>query len=230
MRSFLRRHPFWVAVIAVAVVAGAASPLIVRQARIAHAEKTCRDIHAFAETLDEAPVTRGAETVAVIGDSYSQGWGLGGPAKSWPATFGEATDTTVFVDGFAGSGVTGSVYCPEASFLDRVDEVNRINPDAVIVQAGLNDVDATSEEIESSLSKVISRIEAERVVVVGPPAAPAYRRDNLARVDSALASAAEKRDAQYISLLDLELDYQSDRLHTNRAGQQLIGDAVAVEW
>lgn len=230
MRSFLRRHPIWASLAALALVLAASSPLIVRQVRLAQAAHTCDQIHAFAETLDEAPVSRGDETVAVLGDSYSQGWMLGGPAKSWPGVFGKATGTTVYVDGFAGSGVTGSLYCPEASFLDRVDEVNRINPDAVIVQAGLNDVDATSEEIESALSEVISRIDAERVIVVGPPAAPAYTRQTLHRVDEAMANSSELSGAHYISLVSLDLRYQTDQLHTDHRGHRLIAETIRLQW
>jgi lysophospholipase L1-like esterase len=233
MPALLKRHPAWtIAAVAVAVLAIAvASLLAVREANAnARLAEICSQIHSVSEHLDEAPITEGDETVAVLGDSYSQGWSVGGPSEAWPATFGEQTDTTVYVDGFAGSGVTGSTFCPEASFAERVDEINRIQPDAVIIQAGLNDTTASSTRLREALAEVLDEIDADRVMVVGPPSPPARTAAALQRVEEAFAETAEDAGVQYVSLLDLDLEYQDDKLHTNRDGQRIIGETIAAAW
>lgn len=195
--------------------------------------ETCSKIEAFQDRFaSEGPLITGqGQTVAVLGDSYSEGWLLeGGPADAWPALFGATEDVTVYVEAFAGTGLTGSTYCPGEEFATRIDEVNGQTPDTVIIQTGLNDLEAGDDEIRADLREIAARLEAERIVVVGPPLAPQRNADDVRRVDAVLADTSAAIDADYVSLLDLKLPYLDDDLHTTRDGHSKIAAAVAAAW
>lgn len=230
-----KRGAWFIAGTVVAIGAVGAASLLGWRAMRAEASRaeTCAEIQQFQDRFAyDGPLVSGdGETVSVLGDSYSEGWLLeGGPADAWPAAFGVSTDATVYVESFSGTGLTGSTYCAGEEFATRVDAVNAASPDAVIIQTGLNDLGAEDEEIAEDLRDVASRLDAERIVVVGPPLAPQRNADDVRRVDAVLAETAAAIDADYVSLIDLDLPYQEDELHTDSDGHDMIAAAVASAW
>ncbi len=181
------------------------------------------DRTAAASELRRDRVTGTGPRIAVIGDSYSQGLGLGAPADSWPSRL----DGRVVVDGFAGSGFSeGASGCSGVAFGDRVARALATEPDLVVVQGGLNDSDRTDEAITAGAQRVLSGLSGEHVVVVGPPTAP-RRADAVERVDALLAEVAEEAGVAYVRTADWELEYLPDRLHLTPAGHRALGDRVA---
>jgi len=232
MNSRGKRAVAWVAaLIVVAGIAGGGAYLYRQNARAETVAAVCEETRAFAATLDPTvPISEGSERVVVLGDSYAMGWQIGGPTHAWPQTFGNASGVAVYVNAFGGSGVTGSTYCTDQVYSARVDAVNALGPDAVIIQTGLNDVSASAETIENAVRSLVAALHAERVLVVGPPPAPARERADLERVDTALATSARAAGIDYLSLLNVAVPYADDLLHATEAGQQIIGATVANAW
>jgi acyl-CoA thioesterase-1 len=182
----------------------------------------CR-AHADASDTRRAAVTGTGPRVAVIGDSYSQGLLLDDPTTSWPSRL----DGRVVVDGFSGSGFSeGASPCAGRAYYRRVDRALATEPELVVVQGGLNDHDVPSAEVRAGAVRVLSRLEGQRVVVVGPPAAP-RRAAGAERVDAVLREVAAEAGVPYVRTLGWRLDYLEDRLHLTPSGHRAFGDRVA---
>lgn len=170
-----------------------------------------------------AEVTGSGARVVVIGDSYSAGLGLAEPVRSWPARL----PGRVHVAGFSGSGFSRDASpCGPVSFADRAPAALRSGAELVVVEGGLNDVDQSSAAITTGLRRVLRAARGHRVVLVGPPTAPARSR-GVPRVDAILARLAAAYGVDYVRTSDLALAYLADRLHLTPAGHRAFGDAVA---
>jgi len=162
--------------------------------------------------------------VLVIGDSWSAGFALPHPERSWPVRLAGR----VHVDGFPGSGFSaGASGCAGVAYFERAATDLRPAPALVVVQGGLNDYDQPSAAIEAGFHRLMSRLSNQRVVVVGPPMAPS-RAAEVPRVDRLLASLCKQAGVPYLSTVDLRLSYVADRLHPDQAGTDAFGDAVAA--
>ncbi|TNM46117.1 hypothetical protein FHP29_04110 [Nocardioides albidus] len=162
--------------------------------------------------------------VLVIGDSYSVGAGVE-PGQSWPVRL----PGRVRVDGFSGSGFSvGASPCGDVSYATRA--ALRRAPGGgglVVVEGGLNDVDQPPAELEAGFARLMRTLAGRRVLVVGPAPAPLLPRADVAAVDATLARLAAGHGTAYLSMLDVDLTYQPDRLHPDAAGQRVFGDRVA---
>jgi acyl-CoA thioesterase-1 len=168
-------------------------------------------------------VTGTGERVVVIGDSWSVGLGLERSADSWPSRL----PGTVHVAGFSGSGFSEHAStCGAVSFADRAPAV-RSGADLVVVAGGLNDFDQPDAEIRAGLARLMRVLEGDRVVIVGPAAAPS-RASAVPHVDTLLASLATQYDVSYVRTSGLDLPYLDDHLHLTPAGHQAFGDYVAA--
>ena len=136
--------------------------------------EACDLVRASVEGRGDAPVGTGPREIIVIGDSYAQGWGLRNPMLSWPTAFAHEADATVRVDGFAGSGFTGSAFCDDEDFGARAGRLDLDPDDLLVVQGGLNDVNAAPEAIESAAVAVVEASGADggRGTAAGAPAGP----------------------------------------------------------
>ena len=162
--------------------------------------------------------------VLVIGDSWSSGFALPQPERSWPARL----PGRVHVDGFPGSGFSaGASNCVGVAYFERAARDLRTDPAVVVVEGGLNDYDQTSAAIAAGFHRLMARLHGEHVVVVGPAMAPS-RAGQVPRVDRLLASLCEQADVPYLSTVSLRLSYVADRLHPDQAGTDAFGDAVAT--
>jgi acyl-CoA thioesterase I len=162
--------------------------------------------------------------VVVIGDSWSAGFGLAAPDRSWPVRLAGR----VYVDGFPGSGFSEHASgCHLVSYADRAPADLRHGASLVVVEGGLNDFDQTNADISAGFRRLMSELRGHRVVVVGPAMAPS-RAAEVPRVDRLLAALSARAKVPYLSTTDLELSYQRDRLHPDQAGADAFGDAVAA--
>jgi acyl-CoA thioesterase-1 len=170
-------------------------------------------------------VTGTGQKVVVIGDSWSAGLGLEESVGSWPSRL----PGTVHVAGFSGSGFSEHASaCAAVSFADRAPAALRGGADLVVVQGGLNDVDQPVADVRAGFVRLMRSLAGERVVIVGPAAAPA-RASAVPPVDAMLAALAAKYDVAYVRTSGLDLSYLDDRLHLTPAGHQAFGDFVAAQ-
>ena len=162
--------------------------------------------------------------VVVIGDSYSVGLGLARPREAWPARL----PGQVHVSGFSGSGFSADASpCGRVSYADRAVAAVRGGADLVIVEGGLNDWDATDQEIARGFYRLVRALDGHRVLVVGPAAAPA-RADAVPRVNRALKRLSHSHGATFVRMSGLDLSYLPDGLHLTARGHELFGDRVAA--
>ena len=216
------RHATAAALVVVLVSALLAVHLAAR-ARGAEASR-CERFEAQSVMRAQA-VTGSGPKVVVIGDSYSAGLGLDAPGDSWPTRL----DGTVHVAGFSDSGFSvGASGCPGVSFGARAADALRPGTGLVVVEGGLNDHDQSDEAIREGFDQLLARLRGQRVVVVGPPSAPARAAD-VPRVDGLLAELAEQYGAAYVRTSGWTLPYLDDGLHLTPAGHRAFGDAVAHE-
>jgi acyl-CoA thioesterase-1 len=162
--------------------------------------------------------------VVVIGDSWSAGFGLPDPERSWPARL----VGRVVVDGFPGSGFSERASgCHLVSYADRAPADLRKGAALVVVQGGLNDFDQPAADIAQGFSRLMGELRGYRVIVVGPAMAPS-RAAAVPRVDGLLSALSGRADVPYFSTADLKLTYQHDQLHPDPVGADAFGDAVAA--
>lgn len=213
-----------VVVLAAALVLSVASVHLASRARGADAGRCERHAAAAAWRASLVSGRAAAPRVVVIGDSYAVGLGLAGPARSWPSRLAGR----VHVAGFSGSGWSaGASRCEGVSFADRTAAAVRGGAALVVVGTGLNDVDQTDAAITVGFEQLVRRVPGgSRVVVVGPPTAPA-RAGGVPRVDALLRELAVTHEVGYVGTADLELPYLSDGLHLTPEGHRRFGDAVA---
>lgn len=156
--------------------------------------------------------------MAVIGDSYTQGVGLADQQRqAWPTLLGSAKRLTTYVDGIGRTGFTNGGFCGGQEYEKRIDALLTARPELVIVQGGLNDTDASDEEIDSTAEHVLSALAGvPRVVVVGPPPAPSV--PGATRVDALLQRVTTSAGRQYVSTVHWNLPYLPDQLHLTSGG------------
>lgn len=163
------------------------------------------------------------QRIAVIGDSYSAGLLLDEIGASWPSRLpGE-----VHVHGFSGSGFAAeSSPCPQVSYAERAGSAIGSDPQLVVVQGGLNDVDQSDQAIRDGVRRLLTALGGREVVLVGPPDAPA--RPAAAHVGEVLADAAELAGVPYIATTGVDFEYLDGDLHLTPEGHQAFGDLVAA--
>jgi lysophospholipase L1-like esterase len=190
------------------------------------AGEACDLVRASVERRGDAPVGSGRPSVVVMGDSYAQGWGLADQRASWPTAFADESHTTVRVDGFAGSGFTGSAFCDGEEFGTRARTLARGDDELLVIQGGLNDVNADPDAIERAAVAVVETSGAE--AVVGPPPAPQRDLSLTEATDAALARASEEAGVVYVSTIGWDdLTYLPDRLHLTPESHRVFGTRVA---
>lgn len=171
--------------------------------------------------------------LVVIGDSWSVGLGLDRPAASWPSRLAAELGARVHVAGFSGSGFAAfSSPCGRVAFGDRAARAlagsgSGSGGELVVVEGGLNDVDASDASIASGFRRVLREAGDRQVLVVGPASAPA-RAALVPDVDGLLARLSAQHGVAYLSTTDLDLPYLADGLHLTEAGHRTFGDAVAA--
>jgi acyl-CoA thioesterase-1 len=171
----------------------------------------------------ERLVSGQGKRVVVIGDSYSVGLGLRDPATSWPSRL----PGRVHVYGFSGSGFSAhSSGCRHVSYDLRAPHALLGGADLVVVEGGLNDTDQPASAVRAGFRALVRQLPLKRVLVVGPPVAPA-RADGARRVDALLAEESARAGVRYLSMTGSRFSYLGDDLHLTPASHQQFGDIVA---
>jgi acyl-CoA thioesterase-1 len=185
----------------------------------------CTEFRAAARERAEL-VTGSGRDVLVIGDSYSVGLGVQ-PWQSWPTRLAGR----VRVEGFSGSGFSREASpCGDQSYGARAAAGLGSDPDVVVVEGGLNDVDQPRRAIRDGFATLMTELGAPRrrqVLVVGPAPAP-ERAGAVPAVDALLARLSERYGVGYLSMLDADLPYLDDGLHLTADGHREFGDRVAA--
>ncbi|WP_155858779.1 SGNH/GDSL hydrolase family protein [Candidatus Blastococcus massiliensis] len=173
----------------------------------------------------------GGRTVAVLGDSYTQGTGLAGPEVAWPAALEERLGAPVVIDGVGSTGFTTRGFCTgaEVTYGARLDD-DWAEAEVVVVQGGVNDaLTGRPDDVAAAAEDVLGELEeVPTVVVVGPPSIPAAEAEELSTVDAALRQAAEDAGRAYVPLLGKDIPLLDDRVHPTEAGHQRIAELVAA--
>lgn len=171
---------------------------------------------------DHLPVSRGsAGLTVVLGDSYSEGWGLKNPMRSWPTAYGRAVNRTVYVNAVGASGLVSAGFCQDTTILQRLDRALAAAPDQLIVQTGLNDLTSSDADIRAALATIASRASMP-VVLIGPPIVPARPAALSRHIDTLFRQVAAEHGWRYVSLVPLSLSMQADHAHPTTAGQQTL--------
>ena len=130
------------------------------------------------------------------------------------------------VDGFAGSGFTGSAFCDGEEFGTRAEGLARGDDEVLVIQGGLNDVNADPGVIESAAVAVIETSDAE--AVVGPPPAPQRDLGSPGRWTPRWPGPPRRTGIVYVSTLAWDdLGYLPDRLHLTPESHEVFGTRVA---
>lgn len=184
---------------------------------------TCRRLDAVqgARLVD---VIGSGPAVFVVGDSYAEGLDLDDPDRSWPAELASSANVQVHVDGASGSGFTTGTPCGRADYVARAASIDPAAP--LVLQGGLNDVDASPEEVRAAACAIVTG--RANVAVVGPPMAPAREPDAVRRIDAALHRATAECGGRYVSTLGWDLPYNDRGLHLTPDGHREFGRLVAV--
>ncbi len=192
----------------------------------------CVAARAEHDELRRKPFEAGSRDVLVMGDSYTQGTGVGGPGGAWPAQLAGLAGATVTVDGMSSTGYTTAGFCPGEpfSYVDRLAGHDLSADDTLVLQGSVNDgLAGEPGEVRSRADAALEEARgAGEIVVVGPPTIPALDPAVLEGIDRDLAAAAQAHDAGYVSLLGEDIPISDDDVHPTAEGQARIALLVAA--
>ena len=185
--------------------------------------ETCARFSLQSQVRERLVTGQGDRRVVVIGDSYAVGLGLRDPQASWPS----GLRGRVHVYGFSGSGFSAHASrCPGVAYAARAPRAVVVGADLVVVEGGLNDYDQPVSAVRAGFRSLMRTLDGHKVLVVGPPAAPA-RAAAARRVDAVLRAESERAGVRYLSMARRQFTYLDDRLHLTPAGHRDFGAVVA---
>lgn len=226
MRRNRKRLVIWAACIAAALVVVGVSGFVIRkQVLVGEACSASRVLTAQEGAFVHART--GSVHVTVLGDSYSAGDTLANRRDAWVFELPKSSDWDVSVAAIGSTGFTNGGPCGDAAFGKRIEAAVSTHPDILIIQGGLNDWEASAEQVRDAADKVLDRTSAvPRVVLVGPVTAPA--RDGAATTDRVLSQVAAKHGAQYVSALHWHVQFSAPGLHLTPRGHVEYAAKVAA--
>jgi acyl-CoA thioesterase I len=182
--------------------------------------------------------THRAPTAAIVGASYTAGVGPDDPEQSWAVQLTRELHWNAVVYGVAGAGFAHSGLGATGSMsgLLEAEDLPRLNPALVIVQAGFND-NGVPEAVEASrVRAVIDQIRAAapnaRIALLTTFSFTADGTPALRATDRTIVAAAQASDTGVIVMDPLagrwQYERSSDGLHPTAAGDQWIAHRVAA--
>jgi acyl-CoA thioesterase I len=171
------------------------------------------------------------ETLTVLGDSLTAGFGVG-REDAFPALIQERLRREGYDYRVVNAGVSGDTT---AGGLRRVDWVLRTRPSIVIVALGGNDglrglrVDAMRENLEEIITRI--RASGARVLLAGMRVPPNYGGEYARTFAAVFPAVARKTGASLMPFLldgvagDPNLN-QADGIHPNARGQQVMAERL----
>ncbi|MFP5018992.1 hypothetical protein ACKLTP_18755, partial [Paenarthrobacter ureafaciens] len=114
-----------------------------------------------------------------LGDSYTQGILLDDLKDGWAYKLAESEGWDAKIDGVGSTGYVNGGPCGDGSFGARISAgAVSSDPEVLVLQGGLNDYREDLTQVESRADSAVSHAKPiKRIVLIGPPKAPA--RDNL---------------------------------------------------
>lgn len=189
------------------------------------------------ETHIEATARR-APVAAIVGASYTAGVGPDNPVQSWAVQLAQELRWNAVVYGVSGAGYAhgGPGGTRSMSSLLEAEDLGRLNPELVIVQAGHDDEGVPAAVEASRVRAVISQIHAAaphaRIALLTTFAATAAGTPALRAIDQAIVAAAGAADPGAVIMDPLagrwRFGHAHGGLHPTAAGDQWIARRVAA--
>ena len=189
------------------------------------------------ETQIEAAARR-APVAAIAGASYTAGVGPGNPVQSWAVQLAQELRWNAVVYGVPGAGYArgGPGGTGSMSSLLEAEDLGRLNPELVIVQAGHDDQGVPAAVEASRVRAVISQIRAAaphaRIALLTTFTATTDGTPALRATDQAIVAAAGAADPGAVIMDPLagrwQFSHAHGGLHPTAAGHQQIARRVAA--
>ena len=185
----------------------------------------------LAATLGGGAVAHAEETIAVLGDSLTAGFGVA-PDEAYPALLQERVHREGYDYRVVNAGVSGDTT---AGGLRRVDWVLRSRPAIVIVALGANDGlrGLSVAAMRANLEQIVERLRAAgaQVLLAGMRVPPNYGEAYGREFAATFPAVARKTGA---ALMPFLLDgvaaaprlNQADGIHPTAKGQAIIAERV----
>lgn len=189
------------------------------------------------ETRIEATARR-APVAAIAGASYTAGVGPDNPVQSWAVQLAQELRWNAVVYGVPGAGYArgGPGGTGSMSSLLEAEDLGRLNPELVIVQAGHDDEGVPAAVEASRVRAVISQIRAAaphaRIALLTTFSTTADGTPALRATDQAIVTAAGAADPGAVIMDPLagrwQFGHANGGLHPTAAGDQWIARRVAA--
>jgi lysophospholipase L1-like esterase len=189
------------------------------------------------ETRIEATARR-APVAAIVGASYTAGVGPGNPVQSWAVQLALELRWNAVVYGVSGAGYAhgGPGGTRSMSRLLQAEDLGRLNPELVIVQAGHDDEDVPAAVEGRRVRAVISQIRVAaphaRIALLTTFSATADGTPALRATDRAIVTTAGAADPGAVIMDPLagrwQFGHAHGGLHPTAAGDQWIARRVAA--
>jgi lysophospholipase L1-like esterase len=189
------------------------------------------------ETYIEATARR-APVAAIVGASFTAGVGPDNPVQSWAVRLAQELRWNAVVYGVSGAGYArgGPGGARSMSSLLAAEDLGRLNPDLVIVQAGHDDEGVPAAVEASRVRAVISQIHAAaphaRIALLTTFSTTAAGTPALRATDHAIVAAAGAADPAAVIMDPLagrwRFGHAHGGLHPTAAGDRWIARRVAA--
>lgn len=184
--------------------------------------------------LGVAPAISAAQTIVVLGDSLSSGYGLGA-APSWVAILTEHLEQEAYEYDVVNASIPGDTSSGALNRLPRLLE--RYAPRIVIIELGGNDglrgqpVSLLRENLSTIIELVVDS--GATPILTGIQIPPNYGQSYTEQFSRAYRELAEQYDIAFVEFLmqGVALDpsrMQADRVHPNSLGQRPMFENVWV--
>jgi acyl-CoA thioesterase-1 len=182
--------------------------------------------------LGTVPASCAAQTIVVLGDSLSSGYGLG-QAPSWVAILAERLEQEAYEYDVVNASIPGDTSSGGLSRLPRLLE--RHAPAFVIVELGGNDGlrGQPVDLLKTNLAQIIELVldSGAEPILTGIQIPPNYGPAYSGQFAAVYSDLAERYDIAFVEFLmqGVALDptrMQSDRIHPNSRGQEPMFENV----
>lgn len=182
--------------------------------------------------LGALPASSAAQTIVVLGDSLSSGYGLGA-APSWVAILADHLEREAYEYDVVNASIPGDTSSGALSRLPQLLE--RYDPEIVIIELGGNDglrgqpVNLLKSNLSTMIELIVER--GVKPLLTGIQIPPNYGQAYTAQFAEIYPELAEHYDLPFVEFLmdGVALDpsrMQSDRVHPNSAGQRPMFENV----
>lgn len=175
---------------------------------------------------------RSAQTILVMGDSISTGYGLAADA-GWVQLLRQRIEKIAPNYRVVNASISGETAAGGRRRIDAALEQHR--PDIVVLELGGNDglrgarIESLQADLEAMITASLKR--KARVVLVGMRMPPNYGADYVNRFEKVYADLATKHRVAFVPFLfegfgERPDMFQSDGIHPTRAAQPLMLETV----